>query len=138
MHLQVAGLWVGEKSLEHLGSLSTLTNFGIDHHVLPVEGADSQEPRRKHLRDGVDSLEGSISGLAHIDGMGRPVRCVCRLVLEIEKKKFLAKLSVLHAHSAWHGWIVSDDATSPQPMELSVGHGEERTELIRRKPKNAK
>jgi hypothetical protein len=40
VHLQVAGLWVDEESLEHLGSLSAFTDFGIDHHVLPVEGAD--------------------------------------------------------------------------------------------------
>jgi hypothetical protein len=138
VHVQVAGLWIGEESLEHLGSLSACTDFGIDHHVLRVEGADSQEPRRKHLRDGVDSLEGSIRGLAHVDGMGCAIWRVCRLVLEIEKKKFLAKFSVLHAYPAWHGWIVGDDATSPQLMELGVGHGEERTELIRRKPKNAK
>ena len=81
VHLQIAGLWVGEESLEHLGSLSAFTDFGIDHHVLRIEGADSQEPRRKHLRDGVDSLEGSISDLAHIDGMSCAVWCVCRLVL---------------------------------------------------------
>lgn len=138
VHLQVAGLWVDEKSLEHLGRLSALTDFGIDHHVLRVEGADSQEPRRKHLRDGVDSREGLISDLAHVDGMGRAVWRVCRLVLEIEKKKFLAKFSVLQAHAAWHAWIVSDDAASPQVMEPGVGHGEERTELTRRKPENAK
>jgi len=136
--LQVAGLWVGEESLEHLGSLSAFTDFGIDHHVLRVEGADSQEPRRKHLWDDVDSLESLIGDLAHVDRMRRAVGRVCRLVLEIEKKKFLAKLSVLHAYSAWHEWVVCDDATSPEPMELGVGHCEERAELIRRKPKDAK
>jgi hypothetical protein len=72
---------------------------------------------------GEESLK-QIGGAAHIDSMGRAVRSVCRLVLEVEKKKFLAKSSVLHAHSAWHLWIVSDDAASPQPMELGVGHGE--------------
>jgi hypothetical protein len=136
--LQVAGLRVGEESLERLGSQSAFTDFGIDHHVLRVEGADSQEPRRKHLRDGVDCLEGLICDLAHVDGMGRAVWRVCRLVLEIEKKKFLAELSVLHAHATWHAWIVSDDAACPQLMEPGVVHGEERTELTRRKPKNAK
>ena len=138
LNSQVAGLWVGEESLEHLGSLSAFTDFGIDHHVLRVEGADSQEPRRKHLWDGVDSLEGLISDLAHTDGMGRAVGRVCWLVLEIEKKKFLAKFSVLHAHAAWQAWVVSDDAASPELMEPGVVHGEERTELIRRKPENAK
>ena len=131
-------MWVGEESLEHLRRLSAFTDFGIDHHVLGVKGANSQEPRRKHLWDGVDRLEGLIGDLAHVDGMGRAVGRVCRLVLEIEKKKFLAKLSVLHAHAAWHARIVSDDAASPQLMELGVGHGEERSELIGRKPKNAK
>src|SRR5213593_4586149 len=38
VHLQIAGLWVGEESLEHLGRLSAFTDFGIDHHVLRVEG----------------------------------------------------------------------------------------------------
>jgi hypothetical protein len=136
--LQVAALWIGEESLEHLRRLGAFTDFGIDHHVLRVEGADSQEPRRKHLRDGVDCLEGLICDLAHVDGMGRAVWRVCRLVLEIEKKKFLAELSVLHAHATWHAWIVSDDAACPQLMEPGVVHGEERTELTRRKPKNAK
>jgi hypothetical protein len=131
-------LRVGEESLEHLGRLSAFTDFGIDHHVLRVEGADSQEPRRKHFRDGVGSLEGTISDLTHVDGMGRAVWGVCRLVLEIEKKKFLAKLSVLQAHAARQAWIVSDDAASPQTMESGVVHGEEGTELTRRKPENAK
>jgi len=138
MHLQVAGLWVGEESLEHLRRLSAFTDFGIDHHVLGIKGANSQEPRRKHLWDGVDRLEGSIGDLAHVDGMGRAVGRVCRLVLEIEKKKFLAKFSVRHAHAAWHAVIVSDDAPSSQLLKPGVGHGEERTELIRRKPENAK
>jgi len=138
VHLQVAGLRVGEESLEHLRSLSAFTDFGIDHHVLRVEGADGQKPRSKYVWDGVDSLEGSISDLAHVDGMGRAIRRVCRLVLEIEKNEFLAKFSVLHAHAAWREWIVSDDAASPHLMELGVGHGEQRAELIRRKPKNAK
>ena len=124
VYLQVAGLRVGEESLEHLRSLSAFTDFSIDHHVLRVEGVDSQEPRRKHLWDGVDSLEGLISNLAHVDGMGRAVWRVCRLVLEIEKKKFLAKFSVLHAHAARHEWIVSDDAASPPLKELGVVHGE--------------
>src|SRR5205807_9790476 len=56
VHLQVAGLRIGEESLEHPGRLSAFTDFGIDHHVLRVEGADSQEPRRQHLWDDVDSL----------------------------------------------------------------------------------
>jgi len=138
VYLQVAGSWVGEESLEQLGRLSAFTDFGIDHHVLRVEGADRQEPRRKHLWDGVDSLEGSIGDLAHVDGVGRAVGRVCRLVLEIEKKKLFAKFSVLHAHAARHAWIVSDDAASPELMELGVVHGEERTKLIRRKPEDAK
>jgi len=103
--------------------------------VLRVEGADSQEPRRKHLRDDVDRLEGLIGDLAHVDGMGRAVWRVCRLVLEIEEKKFLAELSVLHAHATWHAWIVSDDAPSSQLMEAGVVHGEERTELTRESPR---
>ena len=138
VYLQVAGLRVGEESLEHLRSLSPLTNFGIDHHVLRVEGADSQEPRRKHLRDGVDCLEGLICDLAHVDGMGRAVWRVCRLVLEIEKKNLFAKFGVLHAHATWHAWIVSDDAACPQLMEPGIVHGEQRTELTGRKPENAK
>jgi hypothetical protein len=124
--------------LEHLGRLSAITDFGIDHHVLRVEGADSQEPRRNHLWDDVDSLESLIGDLAHVDRMRRAVGRVCRLVLEIEKKKFLAEFSVLHAHAAWHAWVVSDDAASPQLMEPGVVHGEEGTELTRRKPENAK
>ena len=138
VNLQIADLWVGKESLEHLGRLSAFTDFGIDHHVLRVEGAHSQEPRRKHLRDGIDTRERLISDLAHVDGMGRAVGRICRLVLEIEKKKFLAKFSVFQAHAAWHTRIVSDDAASPQLMEPGVVHGEERTELTRRKPKNAK
>ena len=138
MNLQIAGLWIGEESLEQIGSLGAFAHFGIDHHVLRVEGSDSQESRREHLRDAVDRLEGSIGDLAHVDGMGRAVGRVCRLVLEIEKKKFLAKSSVLHAHAAWHAWIVGDDAASPELTEPGVVHGEKRTELTRRKPENAK
>ena len=138
VHLQVAGLWVGEESLEHLRRLSAFTDFGIDHHVLRIEGADSQEPRRKHLRDDVDRLEGLIGDLAHLDRVGRAVGRVCGLVLEIEKKKFLAEFRVFHAYATWHAWIVSDDAACPQLMEPGVVHGEERTELTRRKPENAK
>src|ERR1700682_709333 len=85
VHLQVAGLRVGEESLEHCRSLSAFTDFGIDHHVLRVEGADSQKPRRKYFWDGVDSLEGLISDLANVDGMRRAIWRICRLVLEIEK-----------------------------------------------------
>ena len=92
--------------------------------MLRVEGADSQEPRRKHLRDRVDSIEGLMCDLAHIDGMRGTVRRVCRLVLEIEKKKFFAEFGVLHAYAAWHERIVSDDATSSQPAKVSVGHVE--------------
>src|SRR2546422_3281212 len=111
--LQVAGLWVDEKSLEQIRSLSTFTDFGVDHHVLRVEDADRQESRREHLWDRVDSFEGFISELAHVDGMGRAIRRLRGLVLEIEKKKLLAKFSVLHAHPAWHAWIVGDNAASP-------------------------
>jgi hypothetical protein len=70
--------------------------------------------------------------------MRRAVGRVGRLVLEIDKKKLLAKLSVLHAHAARHAWIVRDDAASPELMEPGIVHGEERPELIRRKPNNAK
>ena len=98
--LQVCGLRVGEKSLEHHRSLSAFTDFGIDHHVLRVEGADSQKARRKYFWDGVNSLEGSIGDLAHVDSMARAIRRICRLVLEIDKEKFLAKFRMLHAHAA--------------------------------------
>lgn len=136
--LQVRGLRVGEELLEHLRSLSAFTDFRIDHHVPDIEGADSEKPRRKYIRDGVDSVEGSIGDLPHVDGMGGAIGRVCRLVLEIEKQKFLAKFGVRHAHAAWHEWIVGNDAASPHLMELGVGHGEQRAELIRRKSKNAK
>jgi hypothetical protein len=85
VHLQVAGLRVGEESFEHRSSLSASTDFGINHHVLRVEGADRQKPRRKYFWDGVDSLEGLISDLANVDGMRRAIWRICRLVLEIEK-----------------------------------------------------
>jgi hypothetical protein len=70
--------------------------------------------------------------------MGRAVWRVCRLVLEFEKKKFLAKLSVRQADPAWQAWVVCEDAAGPDLMELGVGHDEERAELIRQKPENAK
>jgi hypothetical protein len=60
------------------------------------------------------------------------------LVLEVEKEKLLAESSVLHAHAAWHAWIVGDDAASPELTEPGVVHGEERTELSRRKSEDAK
>jgi hypothetical protein len=124
VHLKIAGLWIGEETLEHIGSLAAVADFGIDHHVLRVEGANCQEPRGKHVRDGVDSIERSISDPAHIDGMGRAVWSLCRLMLEVEKKKFLAELSVLHAHPAWHTWIIGNDAASAPLMELGIRHSE--------------
>src|SRR4029450_6938005 len=137
VHLQVAGLSIGEESLEQIGSLGAFAHFGIDHHVLRVEGADSQESRREHIWDTVDRLEGSIGDLAHVDGMGRAVGRVCRLVLKVKKKKLLTKSSMLHAHATWHAWIVGNDMARSPLTELGVRHSEQRTELIRRKPKNA-
>jgi hypothetical protein len=64
--LQVAGLRVADESLEHLGSLRAFTDFGIIM-CCALEARTAQEPRRKHRRDGVDSLEGLISDLAHLD-----------------------------------------------------------------------
>jgi hypothetical protein len=59
-------------------------------------------------------------------------------VLEVEKKEFLANQSVLEAHPAGQARILCDDAASPKPLEIRVGQGEERTELLRRKPEYAK
>jgi len=100
MHVQIVGLRVGEESLEHIGGLGTFTYFSFDHHVLVVEGTNRQEPRSKHLWNRIDRVEGLLGRSAHIDGMGRAVGSVCRLVLEVDEKKLLAKSSVLQAHAA--------------------------------------
>jgi hypothetical protein len=44
---------------------------------------------------------------------------------------------VLEAHTAGQAWIVCDDAASAQLLEIRVGQGEERTELLRRKSEDA-
>jgi len=130
--LQVGGVRIGKKSLEQHRSLDAFTDFGIDHRVPRVESAHRQKARCKDFRDGVNRLKSLISDLAHVYGMARAIGRICRLVLKIDKKKFLTKFRVLHAHAAWQAWIVSDNATSPQRIELRFLHGEERPERIRR------